>query len=102
MVVATLRPINLTVLGYVEHSEPSHIWKHALGDYDESFRCDTILDHPTITLTQKYDQLPDIPRQEVQLQDSHIQLLQGQSGIGTEHQRIKFPSVVHGGGPARF
>ena len=62
MLVAILRPINLTVLGYVEHSEPSPIWKHALGDYDESFRCDTILYHPTIILkSQKYDQIPDIP-----------------------------------------
>ena len=34
------RPINLTVLGYVEHSEPSSIWKHALGQYDQAFRWD--------------------------------------------------------------
>ena len=49
MLVAILRPINLTVLGYVEHIEPSPIWKHALGDYDESFRCDNIPYQWTIT-----------------------------------------------------
>ena len=40
LICIILRPINLTVLGYVEHSEPSPIWKHALGDYDDTFRCD--------------------------------------------------------------